>query len=351
MSRVAIDKWPLAQRAAQLIALPALDFDVADLSPLIRSGTGGILFLGTATAPADLRARIAAAVGRTPQTTPLVMADVEGGGVQRLHGPVEDFPWPRELAATMSADQVRTLAQRIGTQMQHLGVTVNLAPVVDLDDRSGPSATNPDGKRSFSIDPTVAGAYGIAFMRGLQAAGVLPVVKHFPGIGLSVANTDFGPAATRPIGELRASGLLPFVKAIAAGAPAVMISNATTPGLTTMPGSVSPSVIQDLLRRQLGFHGLVVTDSLSAGAIASAGYTVPEAARAAVAAGADLVLFGSTLTPADVAQLSPGNVAATRQAIIDALVNGVRNGGLPVDRLNEAVAHVIAAKGVKVCSS
>jgi beta-N-acetylhexosaminidase len=350
-SRAAIDAWPVAQRAAQLIALPSLDFDVAGLTPLIRNGTGGILFLGSASAPSDLRARLTAAAGAYPQAFPLVMADVEGGGVQRLQGPVDAFPWPRELAATMSVDQVRALALRVGSQMKNLGVTVNLAPVLDLDDRAGPNATNPDGERSFSLDPAITSEYGIAFMRGLQAAHVLPVVKHFPGIGLSIANTDFGPAATRPIGELRASGLQPFAKAIAAGAPAVMISNASTPGLTTTPGAVSPAVIEGLLRRELGFHGLVVTDSLSAGAIASAGYTVPEAALAAIRAGADLVLFGSTLTPADVAKLSPGNVAMTRQAIIDKLVKGVRDGGLSPDRLNDAVAHVLAAKGVKLCDS
>jgi beta-N-acetylhexosaminidase len=351
MSRAAIDAWPLAKRAAQLIALPSLDFVVAGLTPLIRSGTGGILFLGNATAPTDLRARLAAADGTTPQTAPLVMADVEGGGVQRLTGPVEAFPWPREMAATMSVAQVRALAQTVGTQMQNLGVNVDLAPVADLDNRAGPNAVNPDGERSFSVDPAITSEYGIAFMRGLQAASVLPVLKHFPGIGLSVANTDFGPAATRPIAELRAHGLQPFANAIAAGAPAIMISNAVTPGLTTRPASMSPSVIQDLLRRGLGFHGLVVTDSLSAGAIASAGYTVPEAALAAVKAGADLVLFGSTLTPADVARLSPANVAVTRQAIIDAIVNGVRNGELSPDRLNEAVGHVLIAKGVKLCGT
>jgi beta-N-acetylhexosaminidase len=255
------------------------------------------------------------------------------------------------MAASMSADQVQALARTVGIEMQNLGVDVNLAPVLDLDDRAGPSATNPDGKRSFSLDPAITSEYGIAFMRGLQAADVLPVLKHFPGIGLSVANTDFGPAATRPIQELRANGLQPFANAIAAGAPAVMISNATTPGLSTLPASVSSSVIQDLLRRQLGFQGLVVTDSLSAGAITAAGYTVPEAALAAIKAGADLVLFGSTLTPADVAQLSPANVAVARQAIIDSIVNGARNGDLSADRLDQAVAHVLAAKGVKLCGT
>jgi len=341
---------PVAQRAAQLIAIPVLDFDVATLASLVRSGTGGLLFLGTDDAPADLRERVTAAEGNpTAQNKPLVMADVEGGGVQRLRGAVEDFPWPRDQAATMSPEQVQALARTVGKQMEDAGVTVDLAPVLDLDDRAGPNATNPDGKRSFSLDAAITSRYGIAFVHGLQSAGVLPVVKHFPGIGLSNANTDDGPAATQPIDQLRRNGLRPFADAIAAGAPAVMVSNATTPGLSTLPASVSPSVIRDLLRSELGFNGLVVTDSLSAGAIADAGYTVPEAALAAVEAGADLVLFGSTLTPADVAQLSPQDVAATRQAIIDKITSAVATGDLPARRLDEAVAHVLAAKGVELC--
>jgi beta-N-acetylhexosaminidase len=108
-------------------------------------------------------------------------------------------------------------------------------------------------------------------------------------------------------------------------------------------------VIHDVLRGQLGFAGLVVTDSLSAGAITQAGYTVPQAAVASVEAGSDLVLFGSTLTPADTAMLSPANVEASRAAIVAALVSAVSRGELPTSRLDEAVTHVLAAKGLSPC--
>jgi beta-N-acetylhexosaminidase len=346
----AIDRWPVARRAAQLIVLPSLDFNVNELAPLIRAGAGGVVFLGSATTPPDLRSRLTAAAASSDlAAVPLVMADVEGGGVQRLKGAVEAFPWPRQLAATRSPSQVEQLATTVGREMAGVGATVDLAPVLDLDDRAGPSATNPDGMRSFSIDPATASTYGIAFMRGLRAAGVLAVAKHFPGIGGSTHNTDYGPAATRPYAELQRAGLRPFVDAIAAGVPAIMVSNAYTPGLSAEPASVSPAVINGLLRNRLGFHGLVVTDSLSAGAITQAGYSVPHAAAAAVEAGADLALFGSTLTPADTAMLNPANVTATRQAILDALTGAVTSGHLTQARLDQAVSHVLAAKGVSVC--
>ena len=309
-----------------------------------------MLFLGGGATPPELRQQLISALGTNgPGAAPLVMADVEGGGIQRLQGAVDAFPWPRELTATKSVGEIRDLARIVGQEMMRAGVNVDLAPVVDLDDRRGPSIANPDGSRSFSINPAVAGAYGVAFMHGLRDAGVVPVVKHFPGLGGSTQNTDYGPAATRPWSQLRTTGLKPFIAEIAANAPAIMISNASVPGLTTKPASVSRAVVHDLLRTQLGFSGLVVTDSLSAGAIRAAGYTVAQAAAAAIEAGADLVLFGSTLTPADTALLSPANVAATRQTIISALAAAVATGELTPPRLDEAVAHVLVAKGVNVC--
>jgi beta-N-acetylhexosaminidase len=345
-----VDQWPVAQRAAQLIVIPSLDFNVSDLAPSIRAGAGGVLFLGHGSTPSDLPSQLAAAAGSdVPQAVPLVMADVEGGGIQRVEGAVQDFPWARDMAADMSVDQVKQLAQTVGDEMVRAGVNVDLAPVLDLDDRPGPSSTNPDGERSFSIDPATASAYGIAFLQGLRNAGVVPVVKHFPGLGGSTENTDVGPAATLPYAELQTAGLKPFIDAIAAGAPAIMVSNAYTPGLTTAPASVSPTVIQDLLREQLGFTGLVVTDSLSAGAITDAGYDVPQAAAASVEAGADMILYGSTLTAAETALLSPPNVEATRQAIVAAMSAAVASGELAPARLDQAVLHVLAAKGVDVC--
>ena len=179
---------------------------------------------------------------------------------------------------------------------------------------------------------------------------MLPVVKHFPGLGGSTGNTDYGPAATQPIGALRTAGLLPFTAAIRSGAPAVMVANATVPGLTTLPASLSPAAINGLLRGDLGFGGLVLTDSLSAGAIMAAGYDLPQAAVTAIEAGADMVLFGSTLTPADTAQLSPANVVRSIGQVVQAMSAAVATGALPNSRIDSAVLHVLAARGVPVCA-
>jgi beta-N-acetylhexosaminidase len=253
------------------------------------------------------------------------------------------------MAQTMTPGEVHALAASVGTSMIRLGVDVNLAPVLDLDAGPGPSATDPDGLRSFSAVPATAARYGVAFMTGMEAAGVVPVVKHFPGLGGSSGNTDFGAAATLPLSTLQTTGLVPFRAAIAAGAPAVMVANASVPGLTGLPASVSPAVINGLLRQDLGFTGLVLTDSLSAGAITQAGYRLPQAATAAIAAGADMILFGSTLTATETVQLGPGNLAATINLIVGAIVAATAAGTIPIARLDAAVVHVLAVKHVHLC--
>lgn len=343
-----IQQWPLGRRAAQLIAVPALDGHVSALSSVISAGVGGILLLGSGT-PAGLAGQVAAADRLTP-VPPLVMADEEGGGVQRLAGRVASLPWARQMAASMTPAQVQSAAAGVARQMAALGVGMDLAPVLDVDGGPGPDTHHPDGQRSFSAQPSVAARYGVAFADGLRQGGVIPVVKHFPGLGGATANTDDGPASTLPLSTLRAQGLLPFEAAFGAGAPAVMVANATVPGLTTGPASLSSATIQGLLETELGFHGLVLTDSLSAGAITAAGFDLAGATVAAIRAGADMVLFGSTLTPAETALLSPSNVAASVTAAVNAVVAAVQAGRLTATHVDDAVLEVLHVKGVSLCT-
>lgn len=347
----AVASWPLTRRAAQLLVVPVADFDVAGAAGPVRAGTGGILFLGTAPAPTDLGKRLSSLVAQAPAgVAPFVMADEEGGGVQRLSGVVQPIPWARQMAASMPPDAVRALAAGAGRQMNAAGVTVDLAPVLDADARPGPNLVNPDGLRSFSGDPELAALYGLAFATGLRDAGVLAVAKHFPGLGGVDANTDVRPAATLPITTLRSGGLTAFQAAVRAGIPAVMVANAWVPGLTRLPASLSSAVVTDLLRRELGFTGLVMTDSLSTTAISSVPAPLSSAAVMAIGAGVDMVLFGSTLTPADRAQLAPGEVERTFGEIVDGIVQAVWSKTLPEARLNAAVTAALAAKGVDPCA-
>jgi beta-N-acetylhexosaminidase len=345
-----VDGWPLSRRAALLVAAPVLDYSAESLRVAARYGVGGVLFLGDAPPSSSLASEISAAEAVSATHFPfLVMADEEGGGVQRLAGPVESIPWARTMAQTMTPGQVQATAEQVGREMLQIGVDVDLAPVLDVDGGAGPSSTDADGSRSYSAEPTVAAEYGVAFMRGLEEAGVTAVVKHFPGLGGSSGNTDVGTASTPPYPVLENAGLVPFRAALAAGARAVMVSNATVPGLSSLPSSLSPAVVSGLLRGQLRFGGLVVTDSLSAGAISDAGYSVASAAVASIEAGTDMILFGSTLNSYQTALLSPTNLARSIAQVVSSIEAAVQSGALAVSRLDQAVEHVLVADHLDLC--
>jgi beta-N-acetylhexosaminidase len=183
---------------------------------------------------------------------------------------------------------------------------------------------------------------GEAFAAGLAAAGVTPVVKHFPGLGGSTGNTDDGPASTLPWAVLKASALHTFETAINRGAPAIMVANARVPGLTALPASLSSAVMVGVLRNWLHFKGLVMTDTLTAGAISAVPLSAQSAAADAIIAGADLVLLGAqTTTTADV---------ALALSVSHAIVGAVTAGRLARSTLVGAVTHDLAARGIVVCT-
>jgi beta-N-acetylhexosaminidase len=180
----------------------------------------------------------------------------------------------------------------------------------------------------------VASRAALAFAAGLTAAGILPVYKHFPGLGGATANTDVRPASTAPYASLRSGGLVPFVRAVAAGASAIMVSNASVPGLSSIPSSLSPTVIGTLLRHDLGYRGLVITDSLSVPSVTPVGGSLAHTVTESLKAGADMILFNA---PA-------ASTAATTRGLISAIVTAVLRGTLPLPRLVTAVGRVLTAK-------
>jgi beta-N-acetylhexosaminidase len=306
------------------------------MGPAAKAGYGGILLFGT-TAPAKFSAIVATLQRETPDKyAMLVMTDQEGGGVERLTNLVATLPWAQTMGKNLSASQITAEGKRVGLSMKAAGVNTDLAPVLDVDGRAvEPGATNPDGYRSFGGVPSKVATDGVAFLNGLRAAGVTAVVKHFPGLGHATGNTDYGPAATLPWATLKTTGLIPFQAAINDGVSAVMISNATIPGFSSLPSSISPVVIA-YLRNEMGFKGLIVTDSLSAGALSLIHLGVPAASVKALVAGADLILAGSATTPAAALHLA----LLTSNAIQRAVASGV----LPQATLRAAAAQVLASE-------
>jgi beta-N-acetylhexosaminidase len=338
-----VSTWTTTQLANETIAIPVEATNIGALAPAARAGYGGILLFGT-TAPASMPQVLATLQRERPgQYAWMVMTDEEGGGVERLTNLVGSFPWAQTMGKNLNATQITAIARRVGTALSVAGVNTDLAPVLDVDGRAQfPGEANPDGYRSFGGVASIAAHDGTAFMKGLQEADVLSVVKHFPGLGYSTRNTDYGPAATLTWAQLQTTGLVPFRQAIANGATAVMMSNARIPGLSSLPAGLSPVVVQ-YLRTTLGFKGLIVTDSLSAGAISALHLAEPAASVKALAAGDDLILFGS-----------PSSVAASltlADKISAAIVNAVTGGTLPQSTLIAAAAQDLAARNQLTCSA
>ncbi|HVB06457.1 MAG TPA: glycoside hydrolase family 3 N-terminal domain-containing protein [Acidimicrobiales bacterium] len=329
-----------ARLAAASLVVPADESDLAAVLPEVRAGVGGVLLLGSS-APADLATELARLASAAPGgVAPWVMLDEEGGAVQRLANLVGDLPAARTLGASDSPTEIRALATTLGRRLRALGVTMDLAPVLDADGGAGPNARDADGTRSFSANPAVAAADGIAFAKGLLAGGVVPVVKHFPGLGGATGNTDLVVASTKPWSLERESGLVPFADAVRVGLPAVMVSVAGVPGLSSEPASLSAAVVGGELRHGLGFHGLVLSDSLSAVSVSGRGFTLARGAVATLAAGGDLVLYNATVA---------GTQAVTT-TLEQAIEGALATGRLQRSTLVAAAAESLRLRGVRSCS-
>jgi beta-N-acetylhexosaminidase len=313
---------PVEARAAQLILAMVTSPELAQ--PALSAGTlGGFGLKGNQTK--DVGDKIAAAVEGAP-LPPLVGADEEGGTVQRLRLALGQIP----AAATVAKGTPEEAAQQAtehATGMRQLGFNMNFAPVADVGSGSGL------GTRSYGSDPRTVSTFVEAVWPAMQGAGVMPVVKHWPGIGGGKVDPHQRLGTLAPIDELRAEDLIPFETAIKAGVPAVMVAHAEVPGLTQdgEPASLSHAAITGELRGNEGFDGLVITDSLGMGAIV-ADHTQAEAAELAILAGAD------------VAMVSGADVVPEVHA---RLVDAISSGRIPPDQVLASVRRVLGAKGVE----
>lgn len=328
--------WSVTRRLSQLIIVGGQFSDLAASTPAASAGVGAFVFFGQpagGSGPAIRSglAALASAAATAGQVVPWMSTDEEGGLVQRLANVAGPLPSPRQMAGRWTPSQVQSVLAAHASVMRSLGITMDLAPVLDTASPANTIADESD--RSFSERADVATTYGLAFANGLRSAGVLPVVKHFPGIGHADADTDLGPATDPPLSQLEARDLIPFVGAISGGEPVIMVSHAAVPNLTgQVPASLSPATYR-FLRGTLSFDGVVMTDSLGAGAVSSAGYSEASAAVQAVEAGADMVMID----------------AAAWSSTLAALEQAVASGALPLSGVNASVDRILTAKGLRVC--
>ncbi|WP_374318673.1 beta-N-acetylhexosaminidase [Pseudoxanthomonas kaohsiungensis] len=236
---------------------------------------------------ADLSAAIRAAAPR-PQ---LVCVDQEGGRVQRFRDGYSDLPPLQRFGELYAGDPQAALALAeehawlMASEVRASGVDLSFAPVVDL--ARGNRAI---GDRAFSDDPQVVAAFTRAYVRGMHSVGMAATLKHFPGHGTVLEDTHFDDAVDpRPLDTLRAEDLVPFVAGIEAGADAVMMAHVAYPQVAPEPAGYSRRWIEEILRAEMGFRGVVFSDDIGMAAAFSAG-GVRSRIDAHLDAGCDVVL-------------------------------------------------------------
>ncbi|WP_445168113.1 glycoside hydrolase family 3 N-terminal domain-containing protein [Mycolicibacterium sp. Dal123E01] len=268
----------------------------ADARAVVDTYHVGGIFIGSWT---DLSMLTDGSLNDYANAGPLPLAvsvDEEGGRVERLASLIGDAPSARVLAQTQTADQVYQLARDRGAKMRGLGITIDFAPVVDVTDAADDTVI---GDRSFSNDPAKVTEYAGAYARGLRDAGLLPVLKHFPGHGHGSGDSHTaGAVTTPPLADLQNNDLIPYRTLTTEAPVAVMVGHLEVPGLTgTTPASLSAAAV-GLLRSGgyggPGFDGPVFSDDLSSMAAIADRYGVAEAVLKSLQAGTDVALWVTT---------------------------------------------------------
>lgn len=293
----------------------------------ISEGLRSVVLFGRNIVTGEQIAALTAAL-RAENPELVIAIDEEAGDVTRLEAwSGASRPGNLALGAIDDIDLTEQVAKDIGRELHAAGVSLNYAPSADVN--SNP--LNPViGVRSFGARTDVVSRHTAAWIRGLQSAGVAACVKHFPGHGDTGVDSHYGlPQVAASAGEIAWTALPPFIAAMEAGVRAVMTAHLLAPAFDgELPATLSPRILIDLLRGELGFTGLVVTDGIEMGAVADR-YGIDGAAVKALAAGADAVCVGGESAE-----------QATADQLVASIVRAVREGALSEERLAEAGGRV-----------
>jgi beta-N-acetylhexosaminidase len=258
----------------------------------------------------------------------LIATDQEGGRVNRLPGDEGRFPSAEALARDNNTDTVKDAAEKMAVQLKGMGINLNFAPVLDIN-------SNPDnpviGDRAFGSDPQTVSRMGMAFIQGTLDGGVVPAAKHFPGHGdtLVDSHTDL-PVVSYSPKRLEGFELVPFSKAVKNGVPAIMSAHILIREIDSeYPATLSPAVINGILREKMGFDGVVVSDDLDMGAITGL-YSHGEAAVRAINSGIDILLIGHG---------REGMAEA-----LEAVQAAAKSGDIAPDTIDRAVMRILTLK-------
>ena len=328
---------PALARLADAILIPPFPGRSAPrwiLEALSRGLAGVTLFGPNIAAPEQVSALTTSLRSAAPVSSadPVIAIDEEGGDVTRVaYADGSPYPGNAALGAVDDVSLTRAVYRAIGLDLAALGINFNLAPCADV---LGSADSPAVGTRSFGADTDLVSRHTAAAVAGLQGAGVAACTKHFPGHGRTGTDTHAAIATIEGgLAELRQRDLPPFAAAIRAGTIAIMPSHLRVPELTgDLPATVSAAALGGLLRGELGFTGVIVSDALEMRAVRDR-FGVPGAAVLAVAAGTDLLCLGRDSDEAE--------YLAVRSALVDA----VRDGTITGTRLEDAADRVARLRG------
>jgi len=328
-----IDQMTLAEKIGQLLVIGVDGTAFSDeMDNLIRNyHVGGAIIMGRNVSTTSEMLQLITNIKEANESNkiPLFMSvDEEGGRVSRLPAGIPKLP----ASAKIGKQNDKTISYQAGSYLaevlQEFGYNMNFAPVLDINN----NPKNPViGDRSLGADPELVARLGVATMRGMTDNGVISVVKHFPGHGDTVVDSHKAlPKVETTLERLRNVELVPFQRAIDEGVDAVMVAHILFPALDPdYPSSMSKAIITDLLRNDMQFDGVVITDDLTMGAIAN-DYTIPEAAVQSFIAGSDLLLIV--------------NGYDNQINTVNALVKAIEAGDITEQRLNESVKRILTLK-------
>ena len=338
----ALAGWSLEEKVGQLMMV-GVDAQAPKQSSNEAVDThhvGNIFIAGRTTAGSQATQKVISSFtskvgpGTTHATPMLVATDQEGGEVQVLAGSgFSDIPSALDQSA-QPRDQLVASARTWGKELADVGVNMNLAPVADLVDIARPASNEPIGRwgREYGHDAATVSSQAGAFAEGMQASKVIPTYKHFPGLGRVKANTDTSAGVVDSTTTRSADTAVSVVfgAAIAAGAPVIMVSSATYSLIDpSAPAVFSSTIVTDMLRREMGFSGVVITDDVSA-AVQVQDVSAGDRAVRAIRAGCDLVLASADPT-----------VAAD---MVKALISTARSDPAFAARVDESATRVLNLK-------
>ncbi|MDR4889564.1 beta-N-acetylhexosaminidase [Fredinandcohnia sp. QZ13] len=327
-----ISKMSLEDKIGQMILAGVSGTSIdANANKLISQfHVGGIIFYKyNFETPTQVIQLVNQLKARNSSSLPLLLGvDQEGGRVTRLPGGLTNFPPNKQIGQVNNPEFSYKVGTLLGHELKEFGLNLDFAPVLDIN--SNPN--NPViGDRSFGNNAEVVSKLGIQTMKGIQSQNVITTIKHFPGHGDTSVDSHLDlPIVNKSLKELKELELIPFERAINQGADVVMVAHILLPQLDkTNPGTMSKAVMTDLLRKQLGFTGVIITDDMTMGAITEH-YGIGKAAVESVKAGSDIILVGHDYN----------NVVK----IISSLKTAVQNGEISEQRLNDSIERIIQLK-------